>query len=221
MCRKFSTLAAIVVAVASLGLAASVARADTYACVNQSSGEAKIVASCTVGSNASPCKKNDSCVDLSLSSGANETWTSCTDSLCVDTSPQGPNGLDGSSGWGWDYVANAPVTTLTVGTNATLTVTALQPSACSKGTITVTYSSQDFSYVGNGDTTGATCSTSTFDRGGVVTCSYTDFGDTDKSDSFTFTPLNPTSKALVTGTVHTTCNGDEQASGTYPVAIQP
>ncbi|WP_324096550.1 hypothetical protein [Candidatus Binatus sp.] len=107
-----------------------------------------------------------------------------------------------------------------MGTEAALTVTALQPSPCSDGTITVTYSSQDFSYVGNGDGS-ATCSTTTFDRGGVVTCSYTDFGNTDKSDSFTFTPLNPTATALVTGTVHTTCNGDEQASETFPVAIHP
>jgi len=29
----------------------------TYACVNKSSGEAKIVAQCTVGTNASPCHK--------------------------------------------------------------------------------------------------------------------------------------------------------------------
>jgi hypothetical protein len=61
----------------------------------------------------------------------NESWSSCSGSLCIDAPPQGPNGLDGSGGWGWDSVANAPVTSLTVGKNAKLTVTALQPSPCS------------------------------------------------------------------------------------------
>ena len=71
----------------------------------------------------------------------NESWSSCTESLCIDAPPEGPQGLDGSGGWGWDSVANAPVTSLTVGKNATLTVTALQVSPISTGTITVTYSS--------------------------------------------------------------------------------
>jgi hypothetical protein len=37
----------------------------TFACVNQSSGEVKIVPSCSVGTNASPCHNNDLCTDLS------------------------------------------------------------------------------------------------------------------------------------------------------------
>ena len=41
----------------------------TFACVNKSSGEVKIVASCTVGTNASPCHNNDICTDLSGQSG--------------------------------------------------------------------------------------------------------------------------------------------------------
>jgi hypothetical protein len=28
----------------------------------------------------------------------NESWSSCTESLCIDAPPQGPNGLDGSGG---------------------------------------------------------------------------------------------------------------------------
>src|SRR5260370_33510186 len=47
---------------------ASNARADVFACVNNSSGEVKIVASCTVGTNASPCHHNDTC-DLIFASG--------------------------------------------------------------------------------------------------------------------------------------------------------
>ena len=108
------------------------------------------------------------------------------------------------------------MTSLTVGTNATLTVSALQVNPTSNGTIILTFSSQDFSYVGNGDTS-ATCSTSTFPRGGVVTCSYTDFSHNVKSDGFTFTPKNATSTALVTATV-VDGNGN-QASETFPVAI--
>ena len=92
------------------------------------------------------------------------------------------------------------MTTLTKGTNASLTETALQVNPCSNGTITLTYSSQDFTYVSNGDTS-AVCSDPTANpnplgRGGVVTCSYTDFAHTDKGDSFTFTPNNPTKTAL-------------------------
>ncbi len=41
----------------------------TFACVNNSSGEVKIVASCTVGTNASPCHNHDTCTDLSGQSG--------------------------------------------------------------------------------------------------------------------------------------------------------
>jgi hypothetical protein len=41
----------------------------TFACVNNSSGEVKIVASCAVGTNASPCQNNDTCTDLSGQSG--------------------------------------------------------------------------------------------------------------------------------------------------------
>ena len=49
-------------------LFASNARADVFACVNNSSGEVKIVASCTVGTNASPCHHNDTCDLISQSS---------------------------------------------------------------------------------------------------------------------------------------------------------
>jgi hypothetical protein len=41
----------------------------TFACVNNSSGGVKIVPSCTVGTNASPCHNNDTCTDLSGNSG--------------------------------------------------------------------------------------------------------------------------------------------------------
>jgi hypothetical protein len=41
----------------------------TFACVNNSSGEVKIVDSCTVGTNARPCHNNDTCNDLRGQSG--------------------------------------------------------------------------------------------------------------------------------------------------------
>ena len=209
---EMKTLATTVLALGLMVITASHPRADTFACVNKSSGAVKVVPSCTVGTDGSPCTNNDTCVDLSLSSGENESWESCDEFLCIDTpSP------DGSGGWG--------VTSLNVGTNASLTVTALQTSPCADGTITFTWRQQDFTYVSNGDTS-ATCSAafavpSIGGPSSIEVCSYTDFGHNDKSDSFKFTPNNPTSKALVTATVHTTCSGDEQASEAFPIAIQP
>jgi hypothetical protein len=94
----------------------------------------------------------------------NESWSSCTQSLCIDAPPQGPQGFDGSGGWGWDSSANAPVTSLSVRTPAALTVTVLQPAsvpACGQGgSITLTYSSR------RGNT-----GSNPFDRGGVETFS--------------------------------------------------
>ena len=66
----------------------------------------------------------------------------------------------------------------------------------------------------NGDTS-AVC-TNPFGRGGVISCTYTDFAHNDKSDSFIFTPQHPTDTALVTATVNV---GGQQASETFPVAI--
>jgi Protein of unknown function (DUF1566) len=59
------TLLTTILALGLMSIAVSAARADTYACVNKSSGEEKMVASCTVGTNASPCHHNDICTDLS------------------------------------------------------------------------------------------------------------------------------------------------------------
>ena len=63
--RKLATTATALMAFALMAIAASPAHADTFACVNQSSGTNKIVPSCTVGTNSSPCHHNDICVDLS------------------------------------------------------------------------------------------------------------------------------------------------------------
>jgi hypothetical protein len=154
----------------------------------------------------------------------NESWSSCNESLCIDAPPEGPQGLDGSGGWGWNSSANAPVTSLTVNKPATLTVTVLQPNSLpfcgngnTTGTITLTYSSQDFS-LNTTDSRGTT-GTNPFDRGGVATFSYS--GDfwchTDQSVAYTFTPQHPTNTALVTATVSV---GGEQVSETFPVAIR-
>ena len=154
-----------------------------------------------------------------------ESWSSCNDSLCIDAPPQGPQGLDGSGGWGWNSSINAPVTSLVVGKPASFTVTVLQPGSLpfcdigdnpTTGTITLTYSSQDFSLnlTDSRDNTG----TNPFDRGGVATFSYTaDFWcHTDQSVAFTFTPRNTTNNAFVTATVSV---GGAQVSETFPVAI--
>ena len=59
------TLTAGALALCMIAIAASAARADVFACVNNSSGTPKFVTSCTVGTNASPCHHNDTCVLVS------------------------------------------------------------------------------------------------------------------------------------------------------------
>jgi hypothetical protein len=90
-------------------------------------------------------------------------------------------------------------------------------------TITLTYSSQDFSLsaIDSGGNAGVS---NTFDRGGVATFTYS--GDflchTDQSMAYSFTPKNPTNTALVTATI-TVFNGPgtvlQQVSETFPVQI--
>jgi len=158
-----------------------------------------------------------------------ESWSSCTSNLCIDAAP-GPKGQDGSGGWGWNAPCNAPVTTLTVGVPATFTVTMLQPGntpLCNGGntaSITLTFSSQDFTL--NMTSARGAVASNPFDRGGVATFPYTDTSflcHNDQSDGFTFTPKNPTDRALVTATI-TVIGPDgitvvQQTSSTYPVAI--
>ena len=153
----------------------------------------------------------------------NEAFSSCTGMLCIDAPPEGPKGLDGSGGWGWNSVANAPVTTLTVGKAASFTVTVMQPGTlpfCNAPnlTITLTYSSQDFTLSPTDSTT--TTGTNPFDRGGVMTYTYggSFLCHTDQSVAYTFTPMNPTATALVTATISV---GGQQASETFPVTILP
>lgn len=150
-----------------------------------------------------------------------EAWSSCTATLCIDAPPDGPKGLDGSGGWGWDNATNGPVTSLQVGQPAGFTVTVLQPTgtpACGvgSGSVTLTYSSQDFSL--NGTDSRGVAGAPTFARGGVEVYQYG--GDfwchTAQSVAYTFTPQNPTQEALVTATV--AVNG-QQASETFPVSI--
>jgi hypothetical protein len=62
----------------------------TFACVNNSSGEVKIVASCTVGTNASPCHTNDTCTDLSGQSGqspCSDPSSNPTCQVCISCLP--------------------------------------------------------------------------------------------------------------------------------------
>ena len=150
-----------------------------------------------------------------------ESFSSCTSMLCIDAPPQGPKGLDGSGGWGWNSAANAPVSVLIAGKTAPFTVTVMQPNAlpfCGAAnlTISLTYSSQDFS-LSTTDSTN-TVGVNPFDRGGVTTFTY--FGNflchTDHSVAYTFTPMNPTATALVTATVSV---GGQQVSETFPVQI--
>jgi hypothetical protein len=162
-----------------------------------------------------------SCGKARAQSAAGESWSSCTDSLCIDAPPQGPGGADGSGGWGWSNTAKAPVSVLTVGTASSFTVTVLDPTVqyCGSGdnlTITLTYSSYDFTL--SSTDSRANVGANPFDRGGVMTFTYA--GDflchTDQSVAYTFTPMNPDPYALVTATVSV---GGQQVSETFPVAI--
>ena len=145
-----------------------------------------------------------------------EGWSSCTETLCIDASPQGPGGLDGSGGWGWNDATNAPVSTLKVGQPANFTVTVMEPNPDSTlASITLTYSSQDLALDPNASD--ETVGTTPFDRGGAMTFEYAGgFHNTDKSVGFTFTPQNATAQALVTATVQV---DGQTATATYPVAI--
>ena len=162
-------------------------------------------------------------------SATNESWSSCTSTLCIDAPPEGPKGLDGSGGWGWNNVANAPVTSLAVGKAAWFTVTMLQPlslpycNGSNTVTITLTYSSQDFSLSAL-DSGGNAGVSNAFDRGGVSTYTYSGnfLCHTDQSMAYSFTPKNPTNTALVTATITVfSAPGTvlQQASETFPVQI--
>lgn len=62
--RALTSAPLLLIALGLIAIAASAARADVFACVNNSSGTPKIVASCTPGTNDSPCHHNDTCVVL-------------------------------------------------------------------------------------------------------------------------------------------------------------
>jgi hypothetical protein len=151
----------------------------------------------------------------------NQSVSSCTSQLCIDAPPQGPGGLDGSGGWGWDSKKNQPVQALIMGKSAQFTVTVLQPwdtPLCGSGNLTITlnYSSRDFNLNAT-DSTGNT-GADPFQRGGVETFTYS--GDflchVDQSVAFTFTPQHSTATAPVTATINV---GGQQASETFNVAI--
>src|ERR1700733_4435318 len=165
---------------------------------------------------------------LLLPLSSTEASSSCTESLCIDAPPP-----DGSGGWGFNSVLNAPVTTLPVGKPATFTVTVLQPSSlpfCNdggeSGSITLTYNSTNDFSLNLTDSRGNT-GTNPFDRGGVATFLYSGdfFCHTDQSVAFTFTPLKPTPNALVTATVTVGSQtappfvGGQEVSETFPVSI--
>jgi hypothetical protein len=65
----------------TIGQTLASAIGHTFACVNKSSGGVKIVPSCTVGTNASPCHNNDICTDLSSGQSGQSPCTS-SNSTC-------------------------------------------------------------------------------------------------------------------------------------------
>jgi hypothetical protein len=133
--------------------------------------------------------------------------------LVIDGAP-GDSGNGGSGGWGWNSAAKAPVTSVRVGTTASLTVTALQSAPEANASITLSWDPDDFKYVGNGDST-ATCAAPD-STAGVETCTYTDFAHSAKGDNFQFEAERANPDAVVTATVNV---GAKQASATFPVQL--
>jgi len=140
-----------------------------------------------------------------------ESTRFCTPDLCIDADPNS----GGSGGWGWDYVANAAVTDLTVGQTAGFTVTVVQDNAQqADGSITLTWNPSDFQGPTAGSDASASCTTAS--TGNALSCTYTDMSHQYKSDSFNFKALADNPDAQVEATV--VVNG-EQASAVFPVAI--
>ena len=140
-----------------------------------------------------------------------ESTRFCTPSLCIDADPNS----GGSGGWGWDDVANAAVTDLTVNHAAAFTVTVVQDgSEYANGSITLTWNPTDFSGPTAGSDSSASCTTAS--TGNALSCTYTDLAHQYKSDSFSFTPLADNPDAQVEATV--VVEG-QQASAVFPVAI--
>ncbi|HEY1776231.1 MAG TPA: hypothetical protein VGG41_08745 [Solirubrobacteraceae bacterium] len=140
-----------------------------------------------------------------------ESTRFCAPDLCIDADPNS----GGSGGWGWDNVANAAVTDLSVGQSYPFTVTVVQDNVeQTHGSITLTWNPSDFTGPtadASGEGTCATAST-----GNALTCTYTHLSNQYKSVPFNFTPLADNPDAQVVATVNV--NG-ETASAVFPVAI--
>jgi hypothetical protein len=140
-----------------------------------------------------------------------QSTTTCTPDLCIDNGP-GPTGAAGGSGWGWDEASNEAVTTLTGGTVNPLVVTVAQPNGEeADGTITLRWDPADFEFLAASDG-----SESVGDLPGYVSFCFTDLAHEFKSVAFEFEAIGPNPEAKVTATVVV---GGEQASATFPVAI--
>jgi hypothetical protein len=140
-----------------------------------------------------------------------ESSRSCIPNLCVDADPAS----GGSSGWGFDPVANAPVSDLKVGQTYPFTATVVQDNGeVARGSITVTWNPNDFQGPTAGSDSSASCATAS--TGNALSCTYTDLAHQYKSDTFNFTALHANPAALVEVTVQN-CKG--QASGLFPVEI--
>jgi hypothetical protein len=145
-----------------------------------------------------------------------EAWRQCTPAVCIDDIPD-----SGTGGW-YNAAGTQQITSVNVGDDASLNVTALTPDGVSdlpdNATWTLTFNSDDLKLTDtsqpNGDSS-AVCQVSTATP--LVTCAYTDFGHTIKSDSYFFTAVGANPFALVTATV--LLDGGETASATFPLQI--
>lgn len=136
----------------------------------------------------------------------------CLPTLCLDGVPED----GGSAGWQpWTQYKGNAMPNANVGDTVTLHVTALQTSPAGDGTITLAWNPALMSGPTSASDMSAKCS-DPFDSAGVLTCSFTDFVNTDKTVGFDFTMKTATPVADVTATVTTSAGS---VIGTYPISI--
>lgn len=136
-----------------------------------------------------------------------------TPALAIDMAP-GPDGTAGSGGWGWDATASKPVTSLTAGTESSLTVTLVQPGTeTADGSVTLTYDPYDFKLT----TLPADGTCAVIAQTAQEACSFTDLAHSAKSVAFGFTPQHADPDAVVG--VAAVVAGQE-AAASFPVQLQ-
>jgi hypothetical protein len=145
-----------------------------------------------------------------------ESIQTATPDLTMDAAP-GPNGSQGSAGFGWDSTTNGPVTSVTVGTPAQLSATALALGGGTlpdSGQITFVFDTDYLSV--DASSLPSQCSIPSGDQAdGIVVCAWSG-SHSDQSEGITFNPVGATAETAVTAT--TTTDG-ETVTQQVPITV--